>query len=108
MTSDSLELIHAARHGADHVWRDGFGITKAGIMLDDLVAAELRPRNLFEGDTERRDRLMEALDKINGRFGRFAAVLASQGFRRDWKARSEMKSPAYTTRLAVVPPVRAG
>ena len=108
MTSDSLELIHAARRGAEHAWRDGFGITKAGIMLDDLVSAELRPRTLFEGDTERRDRLMGALDEINGRFGKFAAVPASQGFRRDWKARSDMKSPNYTTQLAEVPRVRAG
>jgi len=58
MTSDSLELIHAARRGAEHAWRDVYGITKAGIMLDDLVAAELRPRTLFEGDTERRERVM--------------------------------------------------
>ena len=43
-------------------------------MLDDLVAAELRPRTLFEGDTDKRDRLMDALDDINGRFGRFAAA----------------------------------
>ena len=108
MSNDSLELIDAARRGAEHAWRDGYGITKAGIMLDDLIAAELRPRTLFEGDTERRGRLMTALDEINGRFGRFSAVTASQGFKRDWKARSEMKSPAYTTRLAEVPTVRAG
>jgi DNA polymerase V len=108
MSNDSLELIDAARRGAEHAWRDGFGITKAGIMLDDLIAAELRPRTLFEGDTERRGRLMTALDEINGRFGRFSAVTASQGFKRDWKARSDMKSPAYTTRLAEVPTVRAG
>ena len=108
MSNDSLELIDAARRGAEHAWRDGFGITKAGIMLDDLIAAELRPRTLFEGDTKRRGRLMAALDEINGRFGRFSAVTASQGFKRDWKARSDMKSPAYTTRLAEVPTVRAG
>ena len=108
MSNDSLELIDAARRGAEHAWRDGYGITKAGIMLDDLIAAELRPRTLFEGDTERRGQLMAALDEINGRFGRFSAVTASQGFKRDWKARSEMKSPAYTTRLAEVPTVRAG
>jgi len=107
MTSDSLELIHAARRVAKHAWRDGYGITKAGIMLDDLVAAELRPRTLFEGDTERRERLMVALDEINGRFGKFAAVPASQGFRREWKARSDMKSPNYTTQLSEVPRVRA-
>ena len=39
MTSDSLELIAAARRGAESAWRDGYGYTKAGIMLDDLINA---------------------------------------------------------------------
>ena len=107
MTSDSLELIAAARRGAESAWRDGYGYTKAGIMLDDLVAAELRPMTLFEGDTEKRTRLMGALDDINGRFGRFTAVPAAQGFKREWKMRAESRSPAWTTRLDEVPIVIA-
>ena len=107
MTSDSFELIAAARRGVQHGWRDGFAITKAGIMLDELVAEVLRPRTLFEGDVDKRGRLMEALDAVNGRFGRFTAVPATQGFKRDWKMRAEMKSPAYTTRIAEVPTVTA-
>jgi DNA polymerase V len=107
MTSDSFELIAAARRGVEHGWRDGYAITKAGIMLDDLIAAELRPLTLFEGDTEKRDRLMGALYSVNCRFGRFAAVPATQGFKRDWKMRAEIKSPAWTTRIEDVPRVRA-
>jgi nucleotidyltransferase/DNA polymerase involved in DNA repair len=107
MTHDSLELIAAARRGAERAWSDGYAITKAGVMLDDLVAAEMRPRTLFEEDTGKRDRLMGALDAINGRFGKWTAVTASQGFRREWKLRSEMRSPAWTTDIAQVPTVRA-
>ena len=107
MTADSLELLAAARRGVEASWRDGFEFSKAGIMLDDLIAADRRPRTLVEGATERRERLMTALDDVNGRFGKFAAVPAAQGFRRDWKMRSENKSPAWTTRLDEVPVVRA-
>jgi nucleotidyltransferase/DNA polymerase involved in DNA repair len=107
MTNDSLELIAAARRGAERAWRDGYAYTKAGIMLDDLVAADLRPRTLFEDDTGKRDRLMAALDEINGRFGKWTAVTASQGFRREWKLRSAMRSPAWTTSIAEVPTVKA-
>lgn len=107
MTSDSLELIAAARRGAERGWRDGYAYTKAGIMLDDLVAADLRPRTLFEGDLEKRERLMVALDEVNQRFGKFTAVPAAQGFKRDWKMRAENKSPAWTTRLDQVPVVGA-
>ena len=107
MTNDSLELIAAARRGAQHAWRDGYGITKAGVMLDDLVSQDLRPRTLFEGDTEKRDRLMTALDDINGCFGKFSAVPGTQGYKREWKMRADNKSPAWTTRIAEVPIVRA-
>jgi nucleotidyltransferase/DNA polymerase involved in DNA repair len=107
MTSDSLELIAAARRAAERAWREGYAYTKAGIMLDDLVAADIRPRTLFEENTAKRDRLMGALDEINGRFGKWTAVTASQGFRREWKLRSEMRSPAWTTSIADVPTVRA-
>jgi DNA polymerase V len=107
MTNDSLELIAAARRGAERVWRDGYAYTKAGIMLDDLVSADMRPRTLFEEDGDKRARLMGALDEINGRFGRWTAVTASQGFKREWKLRSEMRSPSWTTSIAEVPTVRA-
>jgi DNA polymerase V len=77
--------------------------------LEELIAAELRPRTLFEDDagTERRERLMEALDTVNGRFGKMTAVPAITGFKRQWRARADMKSPAYTTRIAEVPIVKA-
>lgn len=109
MSADGLELVRLARKGAEHAWRDGYAYTKAGIMLEDLVAAELRPRTLFEDQagTERRERLMEALDDINGRFGKMTAVPGAMGFKRQWRARADMRSPSYTTCIADVPVVRA-
>jgi len=50
---------------------------------------------------------MTALDEVNGKFGKFAAVRAAQGFRRDWKMRAENRSPAWATRIDEVPLVRA-
>ncbi len=107
MSSDSFELIAAARRAAEKAWRDGYAYTKAGILLDDLLPEAERPRTLFEADTAKRDRLMGALDAINGKFGSWTAVTATQGFKREWKLRSEMRSPAWTTRIADVPTVRA-
>lgn len=107
MTNDSFELVAAARRGAESAWRDGYAYTKAGVMLDDLVSAALRPRTLFEGHLEKRAKLMDALDGINGRFGRFTVVPGSQGFEREWRLRSAMRSPAYTTRIEEVPLVTA-
>jgi hypothetical protein len=94
MTNDSPELTAAARRGAEKAWRDGFAYTKAGIMLDDLLSQDERPRTLLEADTAKRYRLRSALDAINRKFGTWTAVSASQGFKRKWKMRSEMRSPA--------------
>mgnify|MGYP005991763973 CR=1 FL=1 len=106
MTADSLELLAAARRGVESAWRDGCAFIKAGVMLDDLIAEADRPRTLFEGDVDRRAWLMTALDEVNGRYGRFTAAPAAQGFKREWKARSDSRSPAWTTRIEEVPVIR--
>ncbi|GLI99015.1 Y-family DNA polymerase [Sphingobium sp. BS19] len=107
MTNDGLALLAYARRGVESAWREGYGITKAGIMLEDLMDADLRPRTLFEAEDDRHARLMAAMDEVNSRFGKFAAIPATQGFKRQWSARSEMRSPNYTTRVGEVPTVRA-
>lgn len=109
MTSDGLELVALARMLAGRRWRrDGaHAYVKAGIMLDDLVAEDLRPRTLFEDGDDRRCRLMAAIDAINDRHGRWTVVPAVQGFRREWRTRAENRSPAWTTRIAEVPVVIA-
>ncbi|WP_159832401.1 Y-family DNA polymerase [Novosphingobium sp. TCA1] len=106
MTNDTLELLQAARKGAERGWKEGFAYTKAGIMVEDLIAADARPRTLFEAGDDRRDRLMGALDAINGKFGKMTALTATQGFKREWRTKADLKSPAYTTRISDVPVVR--
>lgn len=106
MTADSLELLAAARRRVEAAWRDGYAYTKADIMLDDLIAAYLWPRTLFEGNVDRRERLMTALDEVNGRFGKFTVVPAAQGFRREWRMRAENRSPAWTNRFEEMPVVK--
>ena len=108
MTADGLEILATARRLVERRWRGGgFHYVKAGVMLDDLVAEADRPRTLFEGDPATRERLMAAVDAINARHGRWTAVPAVQGFRREWRARAADRSPAWTTRLADVPVVAA-
>lgn len=107
MTDDTLELVRQARRCAERGWRDGYAYTKAGVLLDDLVAAEDRPRLLFGDADPKRSRLMEALDAVNGRFGRNTAITGAQGFRREWRMRQENRTPCWTTRVSDVPVVRA-
>ena len=50
---------------------------------------------------------MATLDDINGRFERGSLFPASTGVCRAWTLKADMRSPAYTSRLAKVPTVRA-
>ncbi len=109
MSSDTLELVAAAKRCALAAWpKSGdqtYAFTKAGIMLDDLLPLEDRPRTLFDAP-RRSAALMKALDEVNARFGKKSMVLASEGMSRSWQLRADHRSPRYTTRLSDLPVVR--
>ncbi|EPX7413559.1 DUF4113 domain-containing protein, partial [Cronobacter sakazakii] len=50
--------------------------------------------------------LMSLMDRLNQQ-GRGTLYFAGQGIQQSWQMKREMLSPCYTTRLAVVPTVRA-
>ncbi len=110
MSSDTFDLVEAARRCAKAAWPkardDTFAFTKAGIMLDDLVRFEDRPRTLFDVPRSKSAELMTALDQVNDRFGKKTMVLASEGMKRPWQLRADHRSPRYTTRLSDLPVVR--
>jgi DNA polymerase V len=110
MSSDTFDLVEAARRCAQAAWPKGegqvFGFTKAGIMLADLIRFEDRPLTLFEVEKPKSAALMSALDQVNNRFGKKTLVLASEGMKRPWQLRSDHRSPRYTTRLTDLPVVR--
>lgn len=106
-TDDTIELVRGASRVTRRLWQDGYRYAKAGVMLDGLVTQDRAPRALFDEIDPRREALMTALDGVNHRFGRGSLFLAATGARKKWAVKAEMKSPAYTTRLAEVPVVRA-
>lgn len=109
MSSDTFELVAAAKRCAIAAWpkatSQSYAFTKAGIMLDDLLPFEDRPRTLFDGPIKS-TAIMTALDAVNDRFGKKTIVLGSEGMTRSWKLRADHRSPRYTTRLADLPIVR--
>jgi len=110
MSSDTFDLVEAARRCAQAAWPKGkgqaFGFTKAGIILADLIRFEDRPLTLFDVEKPKSAALMSALDQVNNRFGKKTLVLASEGMKRPWQLRSDHRSPRYTTRLTDLPVVR--
>lgn len=109
MSADTFDLVEAARRCARSGWpKDGrtYGFTKAGVMLDDLLPVEDRPRTLFDAMRPKSAELMRALDAVNDRYGKKTLVLASEGMTRPWALRADHRSPRYTTRIEDLPVVR--
>ncbi|MCF1450512.1 DUF4113 domain-containing protein [Agrobacterium vitis] len=67
----------------------------------------MAPVDLFAHEQERLGKLSAALDAVNDRWGRKTLILASEGFKRPFNVKAEMRSPRYTTRLSDLPVVRA-
>ncbi|KIT16590.1 Y-family DNA polymerase [Jannaschia aquimarina] len=109
MSSDTFDLVEAARRCARAGWpkdEKPYGFSKAGVLLDDLLPLEDRPRTLFDAMRPKSAELMCALDMVNDRFGKKTMVLASEGMERSWALRADHRSPRYTTRISELPVIR--
>ena len=111
-TADSTLIVAAALKGLRVIYRPGYKLAKAGVMLLDLQPDTLEQNELDfgDGDTVDRGRLMSSLDGLNQRFGRGTVMLASAGLKGDKRAfsmKQERRTPCYTTCLADMPIVRA-
>ena len=119
-SSDSQVLVGAAVRGIQSFYEPGYRLSKAGVMLLDLAPSSLEQGDLLEGLASGAGRpardprgsgLMEAVDRLNGRFGKGAVHLGSTGFadqdEAGWRMRQERRTPRYTTRIGEIPLVRA-
>jgi DNA polymerase V len=107
-TSYTPALIAAAQSLLERVYKPGFIYHKAGIFLSDIVADSERQQNiLVRCDDDRRIRVMQAVDEINRRHGRYTVRPFAVNSEREWEMKRQHLSPRYTTRLNEVLKVKA-
>ena len=100
-SADTSRLVRAAMRGLAEIWRPGFRYKKAGVLFPELVKADrIQGDLLSRPDSPASLARMAALDGINRRYGRDTVRVATAGFDKGWKLRSEQLSAAYTTRWA--------
>ena len=104
-TNDSLEVNRWADYLCERMFKDGYQYKKAGIMLSEISTVTRQQGNLLETAPAGNQRLMQALDTLNKRYGRGAVKISTQGAYKDWQMRQERKSPCYSTRWDEVPVV---
>lgn len=102
-TADTSELSKGALAGLRAIYRSGYRYTKAGVILVDLCPASMHQADMFADAAPEpprdRNRLMQAVDAVNGRFGRGTVSLASAAPSQaaPWKMRQGRLTQRYTT-----------
>lgn len=104
---DTGKLIGVALKGLEAIYRQGFRYQRCGVMLTELSPQDNVGSDLFGTGDDRSRRLMEAMDRINQRWGKGTLRYASEGFRQDWRMRSGKRTPGYTTCWSDIPTVDA-
>ena len=111
-SADTGVIVAAALRSLRAIYRPGYQLAKAGVMLLELqpntvLQAEL---DLQRDEAPDRSGLMAAMDDLNQRYGRGTVQMASSGLagdRRAWAMKQERRTPGYTTCWADMPMVRA-
>jgi DNA polymerase V len=111
-TSDTGELVEAAIMGLRAIYRPGYKLAKAGVMLLELQDSsyEQIELDLEQDSTTDRSKLMTALDIVNQRFGKGTLHMASAGMagdKRAWSMKQERRTPCYTTQWKDILEVKA-
>lgn len=106
-TNSTLTITKAALQLLRRIYAPKVYYQKAGVMLLDLVPEQRRQMDLYgySNANPKSDALMEALDRVNGKYGRGAMHLASEGINPTWAMRRAFKSPNYTGNPAEFPVV---
>lgn len=107
-TSNTSELVAAALTLLHSIYRPGYDYQKASVALSEITSAAIRQGDLFAeaGVSAKASELMSVLDKINLKMGTGTIRLASNGIDQAWLAKTENRSPAYTTSWLELPVVR--
>jgi DNA polymerase V len=97
-TNDTLVLLRTAQILLSGLYEPGVPYQKTGVVLHGLMAVEGAQPALFVPDRTltTQSKLMEAVDALN--HGRETVFFGSRLRTKDWQAKAEVRSPAYTTR----------
>jgi DNA polymerase V len=107
-TSYSPAILENACTLLERLYKPGYEYRKAGIFLSDITFDNAKQQSFFlKVDDEKQTNIMQAVDKINGRFGRHTVRPLAMGFEHKWKMKQEKLSSRYTTRLNEIPNVIA-
>ena len=106
-SASTAVFIRHALPALEKLYRAGLRYQKAGVVLFGLIPESYYQPNLFSPPDTKEKPLMEALDTINDKWGRYTIQHGVAGFDKPWKNKQLKKSPAFTTHWKELPVVKA-
>ncbi len=91
-----------------YIYRKGYNYKKVGVMITDIMPQDLVPIDLFTPKyvKTQEKKIMDAIDKINKKWGSNTIFYLSSGIEKKWKMRQDKLSPKYTTSWKDLPVVK--
>jgi DNA polymerase V len=107
--SDTSQIIKLAMSAVDGIYKSGYLYQKAGIMLLDLIPADINQHDFFESiNYSSSDKRMHIVDSLNKKFG--SGTIANGSVRlknkKTWDNKRYYLSPRYTTQWDELPHVK--
>ena len=108
-TANTSVLVKHATGLASMLFEEGRTYKKAWVMLSGIVPESEIQADLFSDSSYsgKEHRLMESLDKVNGKYGKQLVRPASNGIEQPWKMKQQYLSKKYTTSWDELMRVRA-
>ena len=106
-TNDTRDILNATRNLTKQIFKADINFIKAGVMLSDFYDEGIYQGDLFRSAKRRINskELMTTIDMINNSgIGRVA--FASQGIKKTWSMRRQLRSPRYLTNWEEIPIVQ--
>jgi len=103
-TSYTPDIIKASNFLLKQIYKSGFNYQKVGIILTEIVSENEIQKSLFNLDilqykSAKKDLLIQKVDELNKIHGNNSVIFGSSGIKKEWKLKSEKRSPRYTTCL---------
>lgn len=97
-TNDTPQIIQAAKDGVKELFIENCRYKKCGIiLLDFLPENEVAPDLFCSNFNPKRRHLARVVDSVNAYYGKESLFYGATGIQRQWRNRSERRSPRYTT-----------
>jgi DNA polymerase V len=102
-SDNTWELRELAFSGLARIYKPEYDYRRAGVTLGGLELADLVAKRLWEDEWyERQRRLMAAVDRLNGKYGRDTVRCGLFHTEGQWRTRFAKRSPRYTTRWSEI------